>query len=88
MPTLMLQFKHAGPAPSVDEVRKMFDLQADEIDPHFGVIATDPAQGLYTALVAVTATGRVQAVLATRHRDPAEGLFGNPRIEPFGPPER
>jgi hypothetical protein len=87
MQTLMLQFKHQGSAPSVDEVRRLFDLNVDEIDTQFGVIATDPAEGIYTVLVAATASERVKAVLASRPRDAAEGLFANPRIEPTAPPE-
>jgi hypothetical protein len=89
METVMLQFKHQGSAPpSVDEVRRLFDLEADEIDTPFGVIATDPAEGIYTVLVAAKASKRIEAVLANRVRDPAEGIFANPRIEPFGPPEK
>jgi hypothetical protein len=86
MQTLMLQFKCQGSAPSVDEVCRLFNLAVDEIDPQFGVIATDPAEGVYTVLVATEARERVEAVLATRPSDPAEGVFANPRIEPFGPP--
>ncbi len=86
METVMLQFRHQGLAPSLDEVRRLFDLGPGEVDAQFGVIATDPAAGIYTVLVASAATKRVEAVLATRSRDPAEGIFANPRIEPFGPP--
>lgn len=88
MQTVMLQFKHKGPAPSVDEVRKLFNLDVGEIDVQFGVIATDPTEDLYTVLVVAKASKRIEAVLATRPRDPAEGIFANPRIEPFGPPEK
>ncbi|MDX1998048.1 MAG: hypothetical protein SF066_10050 [Thermoanaerobaculia bacterium] len=87
MDSLMLQFRHRGPTPGVDEVRRLFDLKEAELDPDFGIIATDPGAGLYTVLVAESASERVSAVLATRPPDPAEGLFGNPRIEPVGPPE-
>lgn len=87
MQTVMLQFKHQGKAPSIDEVRRLFNLGVDEIDPQFGVIATDSAKGVYTVLVAAKASERIKAVLATRPHDPVEGIFANPRIEPFGPPE-
>ncbi len=87
MQTVMLQFKHQGSAPSVDEVRRLFNLEADEIDTQFGVVATDPTEGLYTVLVAATASKRIEAVLNTRTRDAAEGIFANPRIEPFGTPK-
>jgi hypothetical protein len=88
MQTVMLQFRHQGSAPSVDEVCQLFNLKADEIDKQFGVIATDPTEGLYTVLVDPKASQRVNAVLDTRPRDSAEGIFANPRIEPFGPPEQ
>ena len=84
----MLQFKQRGSAPTVDEVCRLFNLEADEIDRQFGVIATDQAEGIYTVLVAARASERIKAVLATRPRAPAEGIFANPRIEPFGPPEK
>jgi hypothetical protein len=88
MQTVMLQFKHKGSAPSVDEVCRLFNLKADEIDTQFGVITTDPAEGIFTVLVAAKASERVNAVLATRPPNPAEGIFANPRIEPFGQPEK
>jgi hypothetical protein len=84
----MLQFKHKGPAPSADEVRRLFHLEADEIDAQFGIIATDPTEGLYTVLVDAKAKKRIETMLETRPRDPAEGIFANPRIEPFGTPEK
>jgi hypothetical protein len=85
--TVMLQFKHEGLPPSVDEVRRLFDLKSEDIDTQFGVIATDPAKGIYTVLIDAKTRKRVEAVLATRPHDPTEGIFANPRIEPFGPPE-
>ena len=88
MDTLLLQFRHKGPAPSVSEVIHLFNLKASEIDRPFGVVATDPAEGLYTVLIDARAADRVKAVLATRPPDPAENLFANPKVEPFGPPEK
>ncbi|MFN8493788.1 MAG: hypothetical protein U0350_39665 [Caldilineaceae bacterium] len=88
MPNVMFQFKHQGPVPSLDEVRKLFNLKPHEVDPQFGVIATDPTEGLYTILIDPKASKRVEAALATRAHDSAEGIFANPRIEPFGPPEK
>jgi len=88
METVMLQFKHQGSVPSVDEICRLFDLKTDEVDTQFGVIATDADEGIYTVLVAAKASKRVEAMLVARPRDPAEGIFANPRIEPFGPPEK
>lgn len=86
MQSVMLQFKHRGDAPSLEDVLRMFDLHDYEIDTQFGVIATDPVEGLYTVLMDAKATVRVENRLAKRTKDPSEGIFANPRIEPFGPP--
>lgn len=83
----MLQFKHTGNPPSMEYVRDLFKLEPDEIDANFGVISTDPANSLYTVLVATSAVARIETVLRSRPQDPAEGIFGNVRVEPFGPPQ-
>lgn len=88
METVMLQFKHQGPPPTINDVCRLFNLTAGEIDAQFGVLPTDPSEGLYTVLVDVRASERIKNVLATRPSDPAEGLFANPPIEPFGPPHQ
>lgn len=86
MQTMMLQFKHPGPPPTIDDVLRLFNLTAEEIDPQFGVLPTDPSEGLYTVLVDSRASERIKAALAGRPHDPAEGLFANPRVEPFDSP--
>lgn len=86
MSTAMLQFRHRGEAPTLAEVCAAFDLAEHEIDRDFGIVATDPEDGLYTVLVDAAAAPRVEAALATRERDPAEGFFANPPIDPFGAP--
>jgi hypothetical protein len=78
----MLQFHHEGGTPTLAEAMTLFGLAAGELDVSFGVIATDPDAGLYTVLVADAAAPRVQAALARRPAREAEGLYGNPRIEP------
>ncbi|MGY6551362.1 MAG: hypothetical protein ACXIT4_05635 [Erythrobacter sp.] len=87
METAMLQFRHSGEAPSLAEVAALFDLAPDELDGEFGVIATDPAEGLFTVLVDLCASARVTAALARRPADPVEGLFVNPPVEPFDTPD-
>lgn len=84
---VMLQFRHAGQTPSLEQVCRLFDLETAEVDPDFGVIATDPSDNLYTVLIDERSVRRVQSALASRQSDPAEGVFANPKIEPFGPPE-
>jgi hypothetical protein len=87
MEKVMFQFRHRGSAPTPARLCKLFDLKLNEIDPVFGVIATDPVDDLYTVLIDARATGRVESALASRPADPAEGVFANPRIEPLGPPD-
>lgn len=87
METVMVQFEQTGPPPSLEQVRDLLGLQPGEIDTQFGVIATDPEQGLYAVLIAAAARKRVESVLADRSHSSAEGIFSNPQIEPFGPPE-
>lgn len=87
METVMLQFKHEGGVPSIDEAARLFNLDVSEIDADFGVIATDPENDFYTILVDAQASQRANEALAKRSGDAGEGLFANPPIDPFGPPE-
>ena len=66
---------------SLEEVRRLLGLSPEEVDPAFGVVNISPAEHLYTILVDEAAAARVA------NADPVEGVYGNPRIEPFGPPE-
>ena len=87
MQGVMLQFHHEGEAPSLDEVARIFAIGADQVVAEFGVIATDPTAGLYTVLIDEKAVDAVRQRLSERGKHEAEGIFSNPRIEPFGPPE-
>ena len=82
----LLQFHHRGPAPSLADVVASFGLQDADVDAEFGVVATDPSAGLFVVRVDDGALDEVRAALARRPRHPAEGIFGDPRVEPFGPP--
>lgn len=64
---------------SLDEVRRLLGLAPEEVDPRFGVVS--PAEHLYTILVDQEAAARIADA------PQVEGVFSNPRIEPFGPPE-
>ena len=46
------------------------------------MVPIDPAERLYTILVDEAAAARIADA------PQVEGVFGNPRIEPFGPPEQ
>jgi hypothetical protein len=62
-------------------VMGVLGLAPDEVDPGFGVVPIDPAEHLYTILVDEAAAARVADA------PQVEGVFGNPRVEPFGPDE-
>ena len=66
---------------TLEEVRRLLGLAPEEVDPAFGVVNISPAEHLYTILVDEAAAARIA------NADPVEGVFSNPRIEPFGPPE-
>ncbi len=79
----LLQFHHPEGAPELAEVLASFGLDLADVDAEFGVVATDPSAGLFVVRVADRALDRVRAALARRPRHPAEGLFGDPRVEPL-----
>ena len=66
---------------TLEEVRQLLGLAPEEVDPAFGVVNISPAEHLYTILVDEAAAGRIAGA------DPVEGVYSNPRIDPFGPPE-
>jgi hypothetical protein len=63
-------------------VRRKLKLTKDEIDPDFGLVSLSPERGLYAILVEEAAGEKL------RGAEGVEGPFSNPKIEPFGPPER
>lgn len=85
MQTVLVRFKEPEPTPSVEKIRRLLDLNDDELDTKFGVIPTDPAEGADAVPVSELAGKRVESALAARPSDPAEGIFSNPRSEAFGP---
>ena len=81
----MLQFHHPGGVPALDTALTMFGLSYGDVDRDYGVVPTNPLEGLYVILVKDHALAKVEAALKSREKHAAEGLFGNPRIEPMGP---
>ncbi len=77
MVTLRLEPEQA----TLEEVRRLLGLAPEEVDPGFGVVNISPAGHLYTILVDEAAAGRVADAGLV------EGVYGNPRVEPFGPAE-
>jgi hypothetical protein len=81
MPKVMVTLKLDPEQASLGEVRRLLGLREGEIDTAFGVVNISPSEHLYTILVDEATAARVQGA------DQVEGVYGNPRIEPFGPPE-
>jgi hypothetical protein len=61
---------------SLEEVRRLLGLAADEVDRRFGVVNINPSEHLYTILVDQQAAERI------KDAEPVQGVFSNPRIEP------
>lgn len=83
MAKVMLTF-NATPAPSLAQVKARFGLSDDEIDEAFGVIEVDPETHTQTILVEQAAAARITGQPGWQ----GQGPFANPKIQPFGPPER
>lgn len=79
----LLQFHHPGAAPSLAEALALFGLEPADVDADFGVVATDPSAALFVVRVQEHAVDKVRRALTLRPQHPAEGLFGDPRVEPL-----
>ena len=84
MSKVMMTIQSPGKKPNLESVKQRYGLAADEIDPEFGVVEIDPADGTYTVLVDERAASKLGSDADWTVRGP----YANPRIEPFGPPER
>ena len=85
-PTVMLSIKLPPEQATLTEARKRLGLAQDEIDEGFGLVALDPAADLYAVVVGAEAGARASA--AAGDTGEVGGPFANPRIEPFGPPQK
>lgn len=80
--TIMVQFRlPPGPETLVAAAQRL-GVPPSALDGDYGVIATDPADRLFTVLLRSDFATAVAARLD--NGDPAEGLFSNPGIAPFG----
>ena len=89
MSMVMFQFRHAGGQPTLEQIRQAYGLRPDQVDPEYGVVETDSREGLFVVLVDDGAQRQIEDKLKERGAagDPAVGVFANPPVEPFGPPE-
>jgi hypothetical protein len=81
MPRVMVTLRLDPAQAALADVRGLLGLSPEEIDPGFGVVLINPAEHLYTILVDDAAAARIADA------PQVEGVFGNPRIEGFGPEE-
>ncbi len=79
----MIQFRFPGGTPTAAQAAGALGLAPEDLDPEFGVIPTDPSQDLYAVRVDELAANRATLVKGGG----AEGIFSDPKIAPFGPPE-
>ena len=86
MGKVMIQLCFPSGHPSVAEAAQSLGLAPEDLDPEFGVIATDPVRNLYAIRVPEEAAARAAGKLGERSGG-AEGIFSDPKIAPFGPPE-
>ena len=87
MGKVMIQMAFADGKPTLAEAAKALGLEESELDPEFGVIETDSVRHLFALRVEETAASRAAAAIRARASGDAEGVFSDPKIAPFGPPE-
>lgn len=80
--TILVQFRLPPGPETLEAAAQRLAVPASALDGDYGVIATDPADRLFTVML----QSGFAAAVATRldNGDPAEGLFANPGIAPFG----
>lgn len=74
-----------GQATLADAARYL-GVKVRDLDAGYGVVPTDPVDRLFVAMVDSRKATAVAARLGSRS-SPAEGVFANPPMMPFGPPE-
>lgn len=87
MDGVMIQLRLPDGEPTLGEAAAILGLALGDLDPEFGVIPIDPADALYAVRVRSDSADRAARAIAKRGADEAEGIFSDPRIAPFGPPE-
>jgi hypothetical protein len=67
-----------GHSPSLASAAEQLGVQTADVDPVYGVVPVDPAQGLYAVLV------RADRLQPTDQEENYRGPYANPRISSFG----
>ncbi len=67
---------------TLERVRELLHLGKNDVSEEFGVVALEPDQHLYAILVDERVADRLQGT------PDVAGVFANPKIEPFGPPQK
>lgn len=86
----MVQFRLPPGQSTLADAAHKLGVPIGALDADYGVVPTDPADRLFVAMVDVRATAAAAQKLGMAGGDapaPAEGVFSNPPIMPFGPPE-
>ena len=79
---LLVQFRLAGEAPDLGDAARRLGVDVVDLDMAYGLVSVDPADRLYVVRVGADQEATVRKAL--KSGDPAEGIFGDPRIEPMG----
>jgi len=80
---LLVQFRMETGPTTLAAAAKRLGVESGDFDPDYGLVETDPDDHLFTVRVSAEKEATVRAALQSD--DPAEGIFGDPRIEPFAP---
>lgn len=87
---VMVQFRLPDGPVTLASAASRLGVPPSRLDPDFGVVSTDLTDRLFTVMLDADSSDAVATRLAKApsgaKSDPAEGVFANPRIEPFGPP--
>jgi hypothetical protein len=70
------------PGATLQDVLRQFDLTPEQVDHEYGLVAVNPAEGTFALLVTEEAAARITGTSGAR------GPYADPRIEPYGPPQR
>ena len=78
----MLTLKLDSNKATLPEVCRRLNISPVDVDQEFGVVNIDPQRDLYAILVEEAAAEKAG------QQEGVAGPFSNPKIEPFGPPQK